>query len=530
MILAPTEASLGILARDVNYTDMITEALDRYPDREAFVFGDRRVSYRETARRVGRFMHVLVARGLVPGSAIAVLSSNIPEVWMAQAAIYLLGARFSGLHPLGAIDDYAYICGHAGVETLIVHPDYVERARLLAAQVPSIRTIFSLGASGDAEDLIALSETAPDSALRRRSVAADDVHWIAYTGGTTGRSKGVEIPDRALVQQVQTVITSLGLPERPRFLAVAPISHAGILPILPTLLRGGTVILQNGFDPERWLDVVQRERVNWSFIVPTMLYALLDSGRAERFDLRSLETLMYGSSPMSPTRIAEAHTLLGPVLLQAYGQTECVSFATTLRKDEHDPTGDPDLLRSCGRPVIGMRVDLLDEDDQPVEAGAVGEICVRGAGVMRGYHKMQNETAQALSGDWLHTGDLAMRDERGFFYIVDRKKDMIVTGGFNVYPKEVEDVIAALPEVSMVAVIGVPDDKWGEAVKAIVVPRPGMQVDPQQIISIVRQRKGAHQTPKSVDIVEALPVTSVGKVDKKIIRAGYWEGRERMVN
>ncbi|WP_246263657.1 AMP-binding protein [Caulobacter soli] len=514
----------------MNYTDMIVEALDRYPDREAFVFGARRVTYRQASRRIGRFMHVLAARGIMPGSAIAVLSSNVPEVWMAQAAIYLLGARFSGLHPLGAVDDYAYICDHAAVETLIVHPDYMERAHALAARAPSIRNILSLGASDGAEDLLELSEAASDVALRRRRLADDDVHWIAYTGGTTGRSKGVEIPDRALVQQVQTVISSLGLPERPRFLAVAPISHAGILPILPTLLRGGTVILQNGFNPQQWLKVVQEEQVNWSFIVPTMLYALLDSGKAGGFDLTSLETLMYGSSPMSPTRIAEAHELLGPVLLQAYGQTECVSFATTLRKDEHDPLGDPDLLRSCGRPVIGMRVDILDQDNQPVGVGDVGEICVRGAGVMRGYHKMPDETAEALSGDWLHTGDLAMRDDRGFLYIVDRKKDMIVTGGFNVYPKEIEDVIATLPEVSMVAVIGVPDDKWGEAVKAVVVARPGARVDAQAIIDIVRQRKGAHQTPKSVEVVESLPVTSVGKVDKKVIRAAYWDGRERMVN
>jgi fatty-acyl-CoA synthase len=509
---------------------MIVEALDRYPDREAFVFGSRRVTYRETSRQVGRFMHVLTTRGIVPGSAIAVLSSNVPEVWMAQAAIYLLGARFSGLHPLGAIDDYAYICGHAGVETLIVHPDYMERAHALAACVPSIRNILSLGQSEGAEDLIALLEAASSLPLRRRELAPDDTHWIAYTGGTTGRSKGVEIPDRALVQQVQTVITSLCLPETPRFLAVAPISHAGILPILPTLLRGGTVILQNGFNPEQWLTVVQKEQVNWSFIVPTMLYALLDSGKAEHFDLGSLETLMYGSSPMSPTRIAEAHEIIGPVLLQAYGQTECVSFATTLRKDEHDPIRDPDLLRSCGRAVIGMRVEILDEDNQPVQAGDVGEICVRGAGVMRGYHKMADETAEALSGDWLHTGDLAMRDDRGFFYIVDRKKDMIVTGGFNVYPKEVEDIISAMPEVSMVAVIGVPDDKWGEAVKAVVVARPGAQVDGRAIIELVKLKKGAHQTPKSVDIVDALPVTSVGKVDKKVIRASYWEGRDRMVN
>jgi fatty-acyl-CoA synthase len=261
-----------------------------------------------------------------------------------------------------------------------------------------------------------------------------------------------------------------------------------------------------------------------------MLYNLLDRGRPERFDLSSLDTLMYGSSPMSPSRIAEAHEVIGPVLLQAYGQTECVSFATTLRKDEHDPVKEPELLKSCGRSVIGMRVELLNEHNEPVRQGEIGEICVRGPGVMRGYHEMPEETEEALNGDWLHTGDLAVRDERGFFFIVDRKKDMIVTGGFNVYPKEIEDVISSRPEISMVAVIGVPDPKWGEAVKAVIVPRPGAEIDVASIVEMVKERKGAHQTPKSVDVVERLPLTSVGKVDKKAIRAAYWAGSERMVN
>jgi fatty-acyl-CoA synthase len=261
-----------------------------------------------------------------------------------------------------------------------------------------------------------------------------------------------------------------------------------------------------------------------------MLYALLDHARPQSVDLTSLETIMYGSSPMSPSRLAEAHEVIGPVFLQAYGQAECVSFATALRKDEHDPLRDPGLLRSCGRAVLGMRVEIMGEGNVPLPPGAVGEICVRGPGVMKGYHRMPEETAQALSGDWLHTGDLALRDERGFVYIVDRKKDMIVTGGFNVYSREIEDVIAQAPGVSAVAVIGVPDDRWGEAVKAVVVARPGETIDPHALIAMVKSRKGAHQAPKSVDVVERLPLTPVGKIDKKALREPYWAGHERRVH
>jgi fatty-acyl-CoA synthase len=333
-----------------------------------------------------------------------------------------------------------------------------------------------------------------------------------------------------LVHTVQTIATSLGLPETPRFLVVAPISHAGVLPITPTFTRGGTVVIHSGFDPENWLCTVQQERINWTFAVPTMLYNLLDAGALERFDLSSLETIMYGSSPMAPTRIAEAHAALGPVLLQAYGQGECVSFATTLRKDEHQPKVNPELLYSCGRAIVGMRVEVLDEDNAPVSTGEIGEICVRGPGVMRGYRNDPEQTATALAGDWLHTGDMAVKDERGFFYIVDRKKDMIISGGFNVYSREVEDVIAQMPTVAVVAVIGVPDERWGETVKAVIVPRPGTHVDPDAVIDLVRRKKGPHQAPTSVDVVASLPQTSVGKIDKKALRESFWSGKARRVN
>jgi fatty-acyl-CoA synthase len=514
---------------DVNYTDIIIEALTRFPDREAFVFGDRRLTYAQTAQRTSRFVQALATR-ISPGQGVAVLSDNMPEVWMVQTAAYLLGARYTGLHPLGSIDDYVYICDHAAIEMLIVHPDALPRAMAVAARSPAIRHVLTLGPSGDAEDLIALSDEVSCPELRRRHVEAEDVHWIAYTGGTTGRPKGVEQPDRALVHTVQTITTSLGLPETPRFLAVAPISHAGVLPIAPTFARGGTVVIHSRFDPENWLRTVQHERINWSFAVPTMLYTLLDHGAIERFNLNSLETIMYGSSPMAPARIAEAHAALGPVLLQAYGQGECVSFATTLRKDEHQPKVQPSLLNSCGRAIVGMRVEVLGEDNAEISAGEIGEICVRGPGVMRGYRNDPEQTAAAFAGDWLHTGDMALKDERGFFYIVDRKKDMIISGGFNIYSREVEDVIAQMPSVAVVAVIGVPDEHWGEAVKAVIVARPGTHVDPIAVIDLVRRQKGPHQAPKSVDIVARLPLTSVGKIDKKALRAGFWASKTRGVN
>lgn len=510
---------------DVNHSDLVVEALTRYPDRTAFVAGDRRLSYAAVADGVGRIMRVFAERGLGEGDGIAVLSGNTPEVWLVQAAAMLLGLHYSGLHPLGSAEDHAYVCADAGVDVLVVDPAHAEVAAAIQERT-AIEHTFVLGTSELAPDLLRLLDATAPAALTRRDAGPEDVPWIAYTGGTTGRPKGVKLPDRALVHAVSTVIASLDLPSVPRYLTVAPLSHAGVLPILPTFLRGGTVIVHRGFDPEHWLRTVQDERVNWSFCVPTMLYKLLDSGHAAKFDVSSLDTLMYGASPMSPSRIAEAHDVLGPVLLQAYGQTECVSWATVLRKDEHEPG----LLDSCGRAVLGQRVVLLDDDDRPVARGEVGEICVRGRGIMSGYHNRPEETAAALRGGWLHTGDLAVQDERGFFHIVERKKDMIISGGFNVYSREIEDVIAEDPAVAAVAVIGVPHERWGEAVTAVVVPRPGATVDSAAVIEEVRLRKGKHQAPKSVEVVAELPVTAIGKVDKKKLREHYWDGATRQVH
>jgi fatty-acyl-CoA synthase len=323
------------------------------------------------------------------------------------------------------------------------------------------------------------------------------------------------LSQRALVAQTLSLSASWGLPECPRYLAAGPITHVSVVPVLPTLLRGGTVVLHRKFDPEHWLRTVAAERINYAFAVPTMAYALLDAGSPERHDLSSLETVDYGAAPMSPARLTEAAERIGPVWQQIYGQTETTAMGTTLRKDEH---GVPARLASCGRAVAGVRLAILDDAGRPVTSGEVGEICLRTRAVMSGYRGLPEETAQALRGGWVHTGDLGRADGDGFVYIVDRTKDMIISGGFNIYAREVEDVLGSSSAVASAAVVGVPDERWGEAVKAFVVLKPGAVVPPEELIALVRERKGAHQAPKSVEFLDALPLTTVGKVDKKALR------------
>jgi fatty-acyl-CoA synthase len=510
----------------ISYSALIVEALNRHSDRTAFIQDDCSVSYAEAADTTSRIRRVLEGKGSANGSCVGALSVNSPEVWMVQAAICLTGAMYTGLHPLGSVDDHIELCRDAEVDILIVHPKFAELGAQIVAQATNVKHLLTLGPADVGEDLLALCAQVDSEPLTRGGADEEDIAWLQYTGGTTGRPKAAMISHRAMVQEVYSLTASWRLPLDPRTLIATPITHAGVLPILPTLLRGGTVVLQAGFDAEQWLAAVQAHRINYVFTIPTVLYALLDHGGLDRFDLSSLETVVYGASPMSPSRIDEAQKAFGPTLLQGYGQTECVGMATSLLPSEHDPAN----WTSCGRAVAGALVEVLDEDGQTVPDGTVGELCVRSRAVMSGYWKRPAETAEVLRNGWLRTGDMAFRSDAGFFHIVDRKKDMVVSGGFNVYPREIEDVLADDPTVSMVAVIGVPDPKWGEAVKAFVVPRPGATPDIAALMASVKQRKGPHYAPKSIEVVDQLPMTKVGKIDKKVLRATYWAGLERAVN
>ncbi|HZZ45718.1 MAG TPA: AMP-binding protein [Pseudonocardia sp.] len=513
-----------------SYGETIVEALTRYPDREAFVLGEQRMTYAQAADLVGRTQAVLVERGIGSGRGVGVLSPNAPEVFVAQAATFLTGARYSGLHPLGSIDDHVFLCEDAEIEVLVAHPSFAATAVAVAERASSVKHVLTIGPSEAGPDLLDLCADAGAQRLRAPGVSEETTAWLQYTGGTTGRPKGAMLSHRALVQEVQSLTASWGLPEQPIYLASSPITHAAMLPVVPVLARGGTVVLQQGFDPEKWLSALEAERVNYAFVVPTMLYTMLDKADPAARDTSSLETLCYGAAPMTPARLCEAREAFGPVMMQVYGQTECVGMSTSLRKDEHDPIARPDLLTSCGRPVAGVRIELLDDNGEPVADGAVGEISVRSRVVMNGYWKRAEETADALRGGWLRTGDMGIRDDGGFLHIVDRKKDMIVTGGFNVYPKEIEDVLTGHESVWQAAVIGLPDDKWGESVAAFVVPRPGARIDTAALTALVKSRKGAHQAPKRVEIVPELPTTGVGKIDKKALRAAHWAGHERHVH
>ena len=496
---------------------LLVRAFQRHAGREMLVGDGERMTYAQMAERTARMLSVLRSVGLAPGSSLALLSRNRIDVLAASYAAYIGGIRLTPLSALTSDDDLAFMLEDAEIDALLVDDAlFGGRGQAMRARVPRLEHLLSLGPLDGAFDVMAAAATATPSALEV-AASADDIAVIGYTGGTTGRPKGVVHTHASLLASVTMMAAEWEWPEDLRLLVATPVSHAAGVLALPTALRGGSLHMLAAFDPDALLDHLARERITATFLVPVMIYRLTELARARPRDLSALKTVFYGAAPMLPARLAEAMAVFGRVFMQLYGQSEAPTCISWLGRDQHD-LARPHRLASCGVPFADIDIALLDDAGQPVPTGAVGEVCVRGPHVMAGYWRRPEETAQALAGGWLHTGDMGRFDEDGYLYLVDRKKDMIISGGFNVFPREVEDVIAALPGVAMVAVVGRPDERWGEAVTALVVPQPGRSVDADAVIAAVREKKGPMHAPKEVRIVDKLPLTPLGKVDKKTLR------------
>lgn len=509
--------------------DLLVGALERNGDLPCLVVDEQKWTAHEVRDEISRYVQAYRSLGIAGRSGTALLAKNRAEVLVAMGTYMLFPTRNTPLHPLGSLDDHAYVMEDAGIETLVFDPVYAQHAAALQERVPALHRLLSLGPCGVGTDLVALAATFDPAPLAAPSVDGDDQPTLAYTGGTTGKPKAVMPTYRSSAAMGQMMATEWQWPDEVRHLVCSPLSHAGGSFLVPVLLRGGSLVVLPQFEPGAVLEAIERFRITTVMLVPSMIYALLDHPNFEGADLSSLETIFYGAAPISPTRLQEAIRRLGPILFQFYGQTECPQSLCVLRKEDH-LVDDLARLSVCGRPVPWVRVALFDDDGNEVPSGEPGEICVQGPLVMKGYWRRPEETAAAFAGGWLHTGDVARQDADGFLTIVDRKKEVIVTGGFNVYPREVEDVIASHPAVAAVGVVGVPDEKWGEAVTAVIALREGATVAVDELMSLVKEKKGPHHAPKSIEVVDAIPMTALGKPDKKALRARYWADRQRLVH
>ncbi len=532
-------ATADLLRHPLHAGHLTVGALKRHRDKPVLFLGDTTLTGGELAMRISQYIQAFEALGAGDGATVGLLSLNRPEVLMIIGAGQTQGYRRTALHPLGSLDDHAYVLADGGATSLIIDPNpmFNERAVGLLAKVPSLRQVLTLGPVPEelAEvgvDLIAEAAKYPPKPLVAADLPPDHIGGLTYTGGTTGKPKGVMGTVSSILTMTTAQLAEWEWPENPRFLMCTPLSHAGAAFFVPTIVKGGEMIVLPKFDPAEVLRVIEERRITATMLVPSMIYALMDHPDSHTRDLSSLETVYYGASAINPVRLAEAIERFGPIFAQYYGQSEAPMVISYLAKADHDEK----RLTSCGRPTLFARTALLGADGNPVPPGEVGEICVSGPLLAGGYWNLPEETAKTFADGWLRTGDMAREDSDGFWYIVDRVKDMIVTGGFNVFPREVEDVVAEHPAVAQVCVIGTPDEKWGEAVTAVIVLRPGHPSDEQtvarlteEIQSSVKERKGSVQSPKQVIVAESVPVTALGKPDKKAVRAQFWEGTGRAV-
>ncbi|GMU67971.1 MAG: long-chain-fatty-acid--CoA ligase [Steroidobacteraceae bacterium] len=517
-------------------SDLYARAVLHGGDRVALVQGARRVTYRELGHDAACVLGALQALGVGRGERIAFAMANCPEYVVCEYAVAMAGAVRVPLAVLLGDEDLVYMMNFARCTTLVYHAKFARRVQALAPRLETVRNFVCV--ADDPSDVppghLRLQSLIADHAPARRSVAvdADDLAAIYFTGGTTGRPKGVMLSHRAWFHTYYVELLEFGIGCDEVFVFATPITHASGCLILPVLLRQGRCVILGHFEAGLLLDTIARERATMTLLVPTMIYMLLDHPGRDRHDLRSLRNVLYGAAAIAPERLKEALAAFGPIFTQFFGQTEAPMALTVLPREAHlvaDADREAQVLTSAGRATYPTEIRLVDDEGRDVPRGEAGEVIARAPNMMSGYLDDPEATARAIRDGWLHTGDVARMDDEGFITIVDRKKDMIVSGGFNVFPREVEQVLQEHPAVSQAVVFGVPHEKWGEAVSALVVLRAGEVVSGEALREFVKARKGAVAAPKSVEFAAEVPLTNLGKVDRKAIRARHWGGRARQV-
>lgn len=490
-------------------------------------------SYERVRDLTLRVAATLQGKGCARGCRVAVLSANDPLAYSAVLGILRAGLVWLPVNPRNSVAENAALLDAFGCEVLFFAANFAGDVATIAARAPGMREFVCV--DGSAAGHPGLDEWTRGHGASPVEPVHDATRLFAIqpTGGTTGSPKGVMLANHCVEYVVASLLAVAPCDAPPVFLAAAPLTHAAGMTFQYVLAQGGCGIVFPSADRQALLEAIPRFGISHVFLPPTLIYDLLAQPGVRGHDYASLRYFFYGAAPIAPEKLREAIEVFGPVMCQVYGQVETGFPTTCLAPADHLQGGKPaslERLASCGRATPLTCVEIMDEHGRILPEGEVGEIVVRGLGVMQGYLDDPEATAEVMRHGWLHTGDIGRRDAAGYFTIVDRRKDMIVSGGFNIYSNEVERAILAHPEVLDCAVIGVPDARWGEAVKAIVQLRPGATLASAPLIAACKKSIGSMKAPKSVEFVAALPRSATGKVLKRELRQRYWAGRSRMVS
>jgi fatty-acyl-CoA synthase len=521
--------------RAIDYFDKGAEA---FPRRIAIIDRTTKYSYRDAQNASRRIAKAMWAVGLRDEERVAIFSPNDARILLCMLGLMRAGGVWVPINSRNALEANVQYLNYSKTSWLFYHSGFREQVRQIKALVPVLRRFVCIDVETDGDPSL--------ESFIERDEGAEEVEWgdaygnldrlvgLVPTGGTTGPAKGVMVTSLSWGTMTELAHQNLRCDDiEPVCLSTAPLSHAAGVVAFAMFSLGATNVVLPAFEALEVLESIERFHVTHLFLPPTAFYALLAHPKLGDFKYTSLRRLLIAAAPVSPDKFKKGIEVFGPCLCQSYGQTEAPMYMTFL-----DPAtvaaaaaGDhPERLRSCGKPTLAVRLAIMDDDGKILPPNKTGEIVARGALVGAGYYNLPEATAEIRTHGWHHTCDVGYRDEDGFFYIVDRKKDMIISGGFNVYCAEVEACIMELSQVRDCAVIGVPDEKWGEAVKAIVVLRDSELLQEEAIIAHCKTRLGGVKSPKSVEFWSELPKTPAAKTDKKAIRKPFWAGAERAVH
>ncbi|HUS83299.1 MAG TPA: long-chain-fatty-acid--CoA ligase [Dehalococcoidia bacterium] len=500
------------------------------PDRDALVCGDRRVTYMEMAQRVNRLANALQSRGVERGTKVAVMAMSSPQYVETYYACAKTGAVFVPLNYRAKREEIVHMLNDSGASLLFVGTRYLELIESLKPELPLVKDFVCIDGPADGmpgyDDLLA---SGSDDEVYVE-IDEQDATVLMYTSGTTALPKGVILTYLTLSVYVVNTMSPANPEETPEVtLLSVPVYHvAGLTAIMSSIWGGRKLVILPQFEPQLWLDSVQNERVTHSFVVPTMLKRIMDQPDFDKYDLSSLQLITYGAAPMPYEVVRKAVGVFKCGLMNAYGQTESTSTMTYLGPEDHQIEGNEEekakklqRLRSVGRPMDDIEVAIMDRDGNVLPAGKEGEICVSGSRIMREYHGQKEATEAAVKDGWLHTGDVGYLDEDSYLFITGRTKDLIIRGGENISPGEIESALEDHPKIAEAAVIGVPDVEWGEKVMALIVLRPGEAMTKDEVVQHCKGRLASFKAPEEVAFVEELPRNPLGKVLKTELRKVY---------
>jgi acyl-CoA synthetase (AMP-forming)/AMP-acid ligase II len=495
------------------------------PDAPCLTMGERSMSYAEVQDLSRRIAGAFTRSGVRPGDSVAILSGNDPMSFTCVFGIARAGAVWCPVNPRNEAEENRELLELFDCTALLYQSSFAPLVAKIRDRLPLLTTLVCLDAGTENDP--SLQEWVDGAAPVEDDVEPpDDVSMLVGTGGTTGRPKGVRLTGRNVETMSALTLMSYPFEGRPVYLALAPLTHAAGVLCFPVMALGGEVVVMPAPDLGEFLGLIERHRVTHTFLPPTLIYMLLAHPALDATDLSSLQCLWYGAAPISADRLEEAITRIGPVMGQLFGQSEAPMMVSTLAPADHlRPDGSiaRERLSSAGRPTPLVTVAIMSPDGELLSTGERGEVVVRGSLVMAGYHKDPEATAEASRFGWHHTGDIGYLDDENFLYLVDRAKDMIISGGFNVYSAEVERALMAHPGVQDCAVIGMPDEKWGERVVAVLQALPGVELSPVEVQAFVKERIGSVKAPKQVEVWADLPRSKIGKVLKPDIRARMLE-------